>query len=87
MDSAILIARVGLAAVFLVAGAGKLADLPGSRQAVAGFGVPRRLANLSGTLLPLVEVVLGLLLLVPLTAWWGVVGAAALLVLFLAGMA
>jgi len=87
MDSAILIARVGLASVFLVAGAGKLADLPGSRQAVAGFGVPRRLANLSGTLLPLVEMVLALLLLIPLTAWWGAVGAAALLVLFLAGMA
>lgn len=87
MDSAILIARVGLAAVFLVAGAGKLADLPGSRQAVAGFGVPRRLANLSGTLLPLVEMVLALLLLLPLTAWCGALGAAALLVLFLAGMA
>ncbi len=86
MDIAILIARMGLAAVFLVAGAGKLADLPGSRQAVAGFGVPKRLANLFGTLLPLVEMVLALLLLVPLTAWWGAVGAAALLVLFLAGM-
>jgi len=87
MDGAILIARIGLAVVFLVAGAGKLTDLAGSRQAVADFGVPKRLANLSGTLLPLVEMVLALLLLVPSTAWWGAVGAAALLALFLAGMA
>jgi len=87
LDIAILIARIGLVAVFLVAGVGKLADLPGSRRAVADFGVPKRLANLSGTLLPLVEIVLALLLLVPLTAWWAAMGAGALLVLFLAGMA
>ncbi len=40
MATALLIARVLLAAVFLVAGLAKLADLAGSRQALRDFGVP-----------------------------------------------
>jgi uncharacterized membrane protein YphA (DoxX/SURF4 family) len=39
MDTALLIASLALAGVFLVAGLSKLADGPGSRQALMDFGV------------------------------------------------
>jgi uncharacterized membrane protein YphA (DoxX/SURF4 family) len=39
MDTALLIARLALAGVFLVAGLRKLADCTGSRQALMDFGV------------------------------------------------
>jgi thiol-disulfide isomerase/thioredoxin len=51
-----------LAGVFATAGVAKLADLEGSRKAVAAFGVPRRLASLFGTLLPTVELATAALL-------------------------
>jgi hypothetical protein len=41
-----------LTAVFATAGLAKLGDLEGSRNAVAAFGVPQRLASLLGTVLP-----------------------------------
>ncbi len=48
MDTALLLAKLVLAGVFGVAGLAKLADLPGSRQAVVGFGLPERLAPAAG---------------------------------------
>ncbi len=48
MDLILLAARLGLAAVFVVAGLAKLADLAGSRQAMLGFGVPTALAGVCG---------------------------------------
>jgi uncharacterized membrane protein YphA (DoxX/SURF4 family) len=39
MSPLLLFARLLLCAVFVVAGAAKLADLPGSRQAMRDFGV------------------------------------------------
>ena len=45
MDTMLLIGRLILAAVFLVAAIGKLADMSGSRRAVALFGVPESLAG------------------------------------------
>ena len=59
MDVVLFIARLLLAAVFIVAGFAKLADLPGSRQALRDFGVPAVLANPSGVLLPLAEIARG----------------------------
>ena len=82
----ILIARPLLCAVFLVAGLAKLADLPGSRQAMRGFGVPDKLADLFGLLLPLAEIAVAITLLIPVTSWWGAVGALALLLIFVAGI-
>jgi uncharacterized membrane protein YphA (DoxX/SURF4 family) len=63
METALLIARLVLAGVFAVAGVAKLADLPGSRRAVAAFGVPRHLADPLGLLLPLAELAVAALLL------------------------
>ena len=51
MDTARLIASLALTGVFLVAGLPKLADRPGSRQAVIDFGVPTPLK----ILLPLAD--------------------------------
>jgi len=65
MDAALLIARLLLAAVFFVAAFSKLADLAGSRQAMAGFGIPERCAGLVGLGLPLAELAIALLLVRP----------------------
>jgi peroxiredoxin/uncharacterized membrane protein YphA (DoxX/SURF4 family) len=86
MTLALLIARVLLSAVFLVAGLVKLANLAGSRQALRDFGVPTRLAEPFGLLLPLAELAFAVALLLPATAWWGAVGALTLLLLFVAGI-
>src|SRR5205814_4765308 len=60
--------------------------LPGSRQAMRGFGVPDKLADFLGLLLPLAEIAVAVALVVPLTAWWGAVAALALLLMFVAGI-
>lgn len=87
MDIALVTVRVLLAAVFLIAGLAKLADLAGSRRAMHDFGVPTKLSNPFGVLLPLAELAVAAALLLPPSAWWGVVGALALLLLFVVGIA
>src|SRR5438874_1888911 len=86
MSVVVLLARLVLAVVFLVAGIAKLADLAGSRQALRDFGVPAKLSTPFGVLLPLAELVVAVALLLPATAWWGAVGALALLLLFVGGI-
>jgi peroxiredoxin len=86
MSLALLLARLLLAAVFLVAGLAKLADLAGSRQALRDFGVPAKLSTPLGVLLPLAELAVAVALLFPATAWWGAMGALALLLLFVVGI-
>jgi peroxiredoxin len=86
MAAALLMARLVLAAVFLLAGLAKLADLAGSRQTLREFGLPARLTAPFGILLPLAELAVAVAL-VPLgAAWWGGLGALALLLLFMAGI-
>jgi thiol-disulfide isomerase/thioredoxin len=86
MDAAVLFARLLLAAVFVVAGVAKLADREGSRRAVTDFGVPAALAAPLGILLPLAELAMAAALIPTATAFWGAVGALALLLLFVAGI-
>src|SRR5438132_12892887 len=86
MSLALLIARLLLSAVFLVAGFAKLADLAGSRQALRDFGLPNKLAYIFGLLLPLAEIAVAVALVPPAHAWWGAVGALALLLMFVAGI-
>ena len=86
MDIALLIARLLLALVFVVAGVAKLADRPGSRQAIADFGVPVSLAAPLGLFLPLAELAVAAALIPSATAWGGALGALALLLLFAAGI-
>jgi methylamine dehydrogenase accessory protein MauD len=86
VDAALVIARLLLAAVFAVAGGAKLADLPGSRAAIAGFGVPDRLAAPLGTILPCAELAIAVLLLPAETATAAGFAAFAMLVLFSIGI-
>jgi methylamine dehydrogenase accessory protein MauD len=87
MEFALVVARLLLAAVFVVAALGKLTDRAGSRQAIIDFGVPAVLANLVGILLPMAELAIAAALIPVSTAWWGTMGALALLLLFVAGIA
>ena len=86
MSTTVLVLRLVLAVVFVTAGVGKLLDLEGSRQAVADFGVPKRLAAPVGTLLPLAELAAGIALLFVPTARWGALLALLLLVAFMVGI-
>jgi len=86
MDIVLLFTRLLLAAVFVVAGSAKLVDRVGSRQAVVDFGIPTPLAAPLGILLPLAELAVAAALIPTATAFWGAVGALALLLLFIAGI-
>lgn len=86
MDDALVIARVGLAAVFFVAGVAKLTDRPGTRQALANFDVPPRLIDPFVLLLPLAELAAATALVFPTTARWGASGSLVLLALFVGGL-
>jgi peroxiredoxin len=86
MDAALLIARLVLAGVFTLAGVAKLSDLKGSRRAIINFGVPSAIATPLGLLLPLAELTVAATLLAASTAWWGALGALALLSVFVVGI-
>lgn len=79
--------RLGLAAVWLVAGGAKVGDLAGSGRAVNAYDVmPYDLAKVIGAALPFIEIALGLLLLVGLATRLAAGISAALLVVFIAGI-
>jgi uncharacterized membrane protein YphA (DoxX/SURF4 family) len=80
-------ARLGLAAVFLVAGASKVGDLAGSARAVNAYRLmPFEAAKIVGAVLPFVEITLGLLLLAGIAVRLSAGIATALLVIFIAGI-
>ncbi|MEU7589935.1 MauE/DoxX family redox-associated membrane protein [Micromonospora sp. NPDC049230] len=81
-------ARLGLAAVWLVAGASKVGDLAASGRAVNAYQVfPYDVATVLGAALPFVELALGALLLLGLATRLVAGVSAALLVVFVAGIA
>lgn len=86
MEVFLLILRVSLAAIFFVAGIGKLLDLRGSEKAVKEFGVPNSLAKPISVLLPLAEISFAILLLFIGVSWFGAIGASLLLLIFIGGM-
>ncbi|WP_213456565.1 MauE/DoxX family redox-associated membrane protein [Rhizomonospora bruguierae] len=80
--------RLGLAAVWLIAGASKVTDLAASGRAVNAYQVmPYEVAKVVGAALPLVEIALGLLLLAGLATRLVAGVSAALLLIFIAGIA
>jgi len=84
---AVALARLLLAAVFGVAGIGKLLDPGGTRRTVRQFGVAdRRLAAVIAPLLGVAELAVAAGLLVNATAWWAAAAALALLALFSAAI-
>lgn len=86
MEIILLLIRILLSGIFLVAGIGKLLDLPGSEKAVKEFGVPKDLAKPLSVALPITEIIIAFLLLAANTARLGALGAVLLLGIFIAGM-
>ena len=84
MDIVLLLTRLLLAVIFIISGLAKFFDRSGSRQAMLDFGVPARLATPSAILLPLAELIVAGVLIPRVSAWWGALGAFALLLLFTA---
>ncbi|GIF45667.1 methylamine utilization protein MauE [Asanoa ferruginea] len=79
--------RLGLAAVWLFAGAAKVGDLSGSGRAVNAYQVmPFEVAQVIGAALPFVELTLGVLLLVGLATRVVAAVSGALLLVFIAGI-
>lgn len=74
--------RILLAVVFATAGVAKLADLEGSRRAVAGFGVRDPLARPLGLALPLAELAIAAGLLFTASARYAAAAAAGLLAVY-----
>lgn len=76
-----------LSAVFLVAGFAKLADLTGTSRSLTDFGVPEAFRPTLTTILPRLEITIGVALLVPAVSWWAALGGGALLLVFVIGIA
>ncbi len=86
MEVALFVARLSLALVFAIAGIAKAADLSGSRRAFIESGLPDKLASAFGYSLPFIEILVAGALIPVGAAWWGAVGALALLLVFIAGI-
>jgi peroxiredoxin len=86
MDIFLLILRLLLAGVFGAAGIAKLFDRAGTEKAFKDFGAPDAVVGPSASVLPVVELAVALALLFVGSAWYGSVGAATLLIIFLGGM-
>ncbi|GAA1809084.1 DoxX family membrane protein [Luedemannella flava] len=83
-----LAARVVLAGVFLVAGGSKVGDLAASGRAVHAYRLmPYDVSATVGAVLPFVELALGLLLLIGLATRLAAAIGAALMAIFIAGIA
>ncbi len=87
METILLLIRIILAAIFALAGIGKMLDLEGSKKAMRDFGVPEMLARPFSVGLPIVEIVVAILLLFTQSAWFGAIGGFLLLATFIGGMA
>jgi thioredoxin-related protein/uncharacterized membrane protein YphA (DoxX/SURF4 family) len=87
MGVLLLTIRLVLAAVLAVAGVAKLLDRAGSRRSMREFGVPAALATPLAVLLPSAELAFALALLTGALAWWGAIGALALLSVFIVAIA
>ncbi|WP_430640844.1 MauE/DoxX family redox-associated membrane protein [Couchioplanes caeruleus] len=81
------VARLGLAAVWLIAGGLKVGDLAASGRAVNAYQIfPYEIAKVIGAAQPFLEIALGLLLLAGLAVRLSAGISAALLVIFIAGI-
>lgn len=78
----VVIGSLVMAAVFAVASVAKLRDLPGSREAMRGFGVPAAFVAPLGVAVPLAELGVAACLIAGPTRTLGAIGATALLAAF-----
>ncbi len=82
-----MLARVVLAAVFLLAGVAKLADPKGASKALGEFGLPKAPAALLALILPVVEIGVAVALLPAESAWYGAWASLALFGVFIMAIA
>jgi uncharacterized membrane protein YphA (DoxX/SURF4 family) len=83
-----LVARVAVGLVFVIAGTTKIGDLAASGRAVNAYQLmPYGLAKVIGAMLPFVEIGIGALLIVGFATRLMAIVAAALLVVYIAGIA
>ncbi len=88
LDGLGIVARLGLAAIFLVAGALKVVDPAQTQIAVRAYEVlPLGLVGPVATTLPLVELALGTLLVAGAFTRWTALASAVLLVVLMIGVA
>lgn len=83
MQLALLVARLVLAAVFLLAGLAKFADPKSASKALMDFGLTRVPAHLFSLLLPLAEVIIAVALIPLASAWYSACAALALFGIFI----
>jgi uncharacterized membrane protein YphA (DoxX/SURF4 family)/thiol-disulfide isomerase/thioredoxin len=86
MGSAVLAARVILAAVFATAGVAKLRDRQGTQDSLQAFGVPASAVSPLALALPLAELATAVALVPRPSAQWGGLAALILLLAFIAGI-
>jgi peroxiredoxin/uncharacterized membrane protein YphA (DoxX/SURF4 family) len=86
MDFVLFLARIALAAIFLLSGVSKFFDRRGTAEALENFGVPSGLAPSGAILLPILEVATALALIPRTTAWWASLAALTLLLAFCVGI-
>jgi thiol-disulfide isomerase/thioredoxin/uncharacterized membrane protein YphA (DoxX/SURF4 family) len=86
MEIILLLIRLFLAAIFLLAGVGKLLDLEGSEKSVKAFGTPEEFAKTFAVALPFAEILFAVCLVFTETSWLGAIGALILLLSFVGGM-
>jgi methylamine dehydrogenase accessory protein MauD len=86
VELVLLVARLLLAAVFLLAGVAKLSDRRGSSNALHDFGVPLGLAQPLSWLLSASEIAVAIALVPVASAWYAACGALALLGIFVVGI-
>jgi uncharacterized membrane protein YphA (DoxX/SURF4 family) len=81
------VARLGLAAVWIVAGGLKVTDLAASARAVNAYQLmPYDAAKIVGAVQPFLEIALGVLLLIGLAVRLGAAISAVLLIVFIGGI-
>ncbi len=86
LSSAVLGARLALAAMFAFAGVAKLRDPGGTASMLQDFGAPQLAARPFARALPLVELAVALALVPYATAFWGSLAALCLLAAFTAAI-
>jgi uncharacterized membrane protein YphA (DoxX/SURF4 family) len=87
VTAAVVVARLGLAALWLAAGLAKVADPGANVRAVRAYEVlPEAVVPVVGYGLPFLEIALGLLLLLGLAVRPAAIASGVLLVVFLAGV-
>ncbi|HTT95471.1 MAG TPA: MauE/DoxX family redox-associated membrane protein [Solirubrobacterales bacterium] len=87
MQSALLVLRLLLAAVFVVAAVGKARDQAGTRRSLESFGVPRAFAPAAAVVLPAAELAIAVALVPVAIAWWAALAALFLLIVFTVAIA